>query len=555
MISDSFSSAATWAQVQAVVSRYGATNVMLTILGLVLAVLAVDYAHMIYLHFKMPPGPFPLPIIGNTHLLPDTKPWIYFEEVAKQHDTNVITFWIGRNPTVWICDAWAASELLDKRAGIYASRPRMVVFGELGPGQTNLVSMYYGQRWRVHRKLTHMGVGLQQVRNYRGFQNDESILVAYNILQTPDDYEKHFERYAASVVSIIGFGRRIASTKDPIISEVLAVMQRAAELNVPGKTFPMLMETFPFLAKFPTSIAPWKHGLGGKNARGGSFYYSLAEEANNNPEQPQCYVKKLFDEAPQYNLRPEEIASLTGNLFGAGSDTSSSTLVTFVLACCAFPEVLPKAWEELDRVVGPNRSPSMDDEPNLPYIKAFVKEVFRWRSVAIIGGQPHAPIQDDEYKGWHIPKGTWVQGNVWAIHHNERDFPDPDRFNPSRYLKENSASRPFPNERGYMTFGWGRRVCSGQGLAEQGTFMTISRLLWAFNIRKARDSAGKEIPVDIFDYTNGLNMRPNPFKCQIIPRSPEIRKTILREGEEALQRLSTYDGETKYRLSDWYQKK
>lgn len=152
------------------------------------------------------------------------------------------------------------------------------------------------------------------------------------------------------------------------------------------------------LAKFPTSIAPWKHGLGGKNARGGSFYYALAEEANNNPEQPQCYVKKLFQEAPQYDLRPEEIAALTGNLFGAGSDTSSSTLVTFVLACCAFPEVLPMAWEELDRVVGSERSPSMDDEPSLPYIQAFVKEVFRWRSVAIIGGQPHAPIQDDKYK-------------------------------------------------------------------------------------------------------------------------------------------------------------
>lgn len=109
-------------------------------------------------------------------------------------------------------------------------------------------------------------------------------------------------------------------------------------------------------------------------------------------------MKKIFQEAPNYDLRPEEIAALTGNLFGAGSDTSSSTLVTFVLACCAFPEVLPKAWEELDRVVGSKRSPTMDDEPNLPYIKAFVKEVFRWRSVAIIGGQPHAPIQDDEYK-------------------------------------------------------------------------------------------------------------------------------------------------------------
>jgi cytochrome P450 len=93
-----------------------------------------------------------------------------------------------------------------------------------------------------------------------------------------------------------------------------------------------------------------------------------------------------------------EIASLAGNLFGAGSDTSSSTLITFVLACCAFPEALVPAWEELDRVVGPGRSPSLDDEPSLVYVKAFVKEVFRWRSVAIIGGQPHAPIQDDVYK-------------------------------------------------------------------------------------------------------------------------------------------------------------
>lgn len=129
-----------------------------------------------------------------------------------------------------------------------------------------------------------------------------------------------------------------------------------------------------------------------------AFYYALAEEAANNPEQSQCYSKKLFDEAPKYDLTADEIGSLAGNLFGAGSDTSSSTLVTFVLACCAFPETLARAWEELDRVVGPDRSPSMDDEPNLPYVKAFVKEVFRWRSVAIIGGQPHAPIEDDVYK-------------------------------------------------------------------------------------------------------------------------------------------------------------
>src|ERR1700693_1752934 len=55
----------------------------------------------------------------------------------------------------------------------------------------------------------------------------------------------------------------------------------------------------------------------------------------------------------------------------------------------------------------------MDNETYLPYIKAFGKEVFRWRSVAIIGGQPHAPVQDDYYNGYFIPKNTWVQGNLW----------------------------------------------------------------------------------------------------------------------------------------------
>ncbi|KAJ5937278.1 hypothetical protein N7454_004933 [Penicillium verhagenii] len=500
----------------------------------------------------MPPGPFPLPLIGNTHLLPDNKPWIYFENLAKEYKSPMITFWTGRRPTIWICDAWAASEILDKRAAIYASRPRMVVFSELGAGQSNMVNMYYGDRWRLHRKLTHMGVGLQQVRNYRGFQNDESKVVALDLVREPKEYVKHFERYATSVVSIIGFGRRVATFTDPIITEVIALMQHAAELNVPGKTFPMLMESFPFLARFPNWMAPWKHGLGQGQGRGRPFFYALAEEAATSEDTGYCYAKKVFEEAPKHNLSRMEISSLAGNLFGAGADTSSSTLVTFILACCAFPEALEKARKELDQVVGPWRSPTFQDESDLPYVKAVMTEVLRWRSVAIIGGQPHAPIQDDYYKGWLIPRDTWVQGNIWAIHHHEREFPDPDRFNPDRWLKDSPESRPFPSEKGYMTFGWGRRVCSGQGLAEQGTFITIARLLWGFNIEKALDKDGNEINVDIFDFTNGLNMRPNPFECRITPRSSEIRATIEREGQQALQDLSEYDGESKYRMSTFY---
>lgn len=248
-------------------------------------------------------------------------------------------------------------------------------------------------------------------------------------------------------------------------------------------------------------MAPWKGELRRtvKPKHGNNdFFYALAEEANRYPGEN--YSKFLFREAPKYNLDPAEISNLAANLLGAGADTSSSTLVTAILAMRAFPDTLEPVWNELDQQVGRSRSPNLGDD--LPCMRAFVKEVFRWRSVAIIGGTAHAPTQDDYWNGYLIPKGTWVQGNVWAIHHNEREFPDPDRFNPKRFCDVNPEDRrPFPGEKGYMTFGWGRRSCAGQYLAEQGTYLSVCRLVWAFKVEPALDADGKEIPVDIFNYT------------------------------------------------------
>ncbi|KAK8050101.1 hypothetical protein PG994_011831 [Apiospora phragmitis] len=503
-------------------AHYAAAAILLALLGLF-----VDYGHMLWLRSKLPPGPRPWPIVGNTFMLPDTKPWFWFEELSKKHNAPLITIWIGRNPTIWVCDAWAASDLFEKKAGIYSSRPRMVVFAELGAGQSNFLNMYtttpaQRERWRAHRKLMHHGVGVQAVRRYRALQNDESRLVARALLADPAGYVAHFERYATSVVSIIAFGRRVETSADPIITEVIAAMHVAADLNVPGKSFPMLMETFPVLARFPNPVAPWKHGLGRK--RGRHFFYALAAEAREQEGHEDSFVKHIFAESEKQSLGIEEISSLTGNLFGAGSDTSSSTLITFILACCAFPDTLAPAWEELDRVVGAYRSPTWEDEENLPRL----------------------------LQGWLIPKGAWIQGNVWAIHHNEREFPEPDRFNPKRFLADSPDSRPFPGQRGYMTFGWGRRACSGQVLAEQGTWITIARILWGFRVQKARRPDGSVVEVDINDYTNGLNWRPQPFECSITPRSAEIAETIQREGRQALVDLEQYRGETKYRMSTFY---
>ena len=124
-------------------------QVIAAVLILGFGALIIDYARILYLRSKMPPGPFPLPIVGNVLQFPKEKPWYRFEEWSKKYNEPVITVWIGRNPTVWLNDAWCASELLDKRAGIYSSRPHMVVFGDLGSGNDNLVTMKYGDRWSI----------------------------------------------------------------------------------------------------------------------------------------------------------------------------------------------------------------------------------------------------------------------------------------------------------------------------------------------------------------------------------------------------------------------
>ena len=129
-------------------------TVIFTALTLAFLILLLDYAKMLRLRARMPPGPFPLPIIGNVLQFPKSKPWIRFEEWSQKYNDSMITVWIGRTPTVVLNDAWSASELMDKRANIYSSRPTFQVPGRVMGGERWAQTMLpYGDQWRFHRKM------------------------------------------------------------------------------------------------------------------------------------------------------------------------------------------------------------------------------------------------------------------------------------------------------------------------------------------------------------------------------------------------------------------
>lgn len=118
-------------------------------------IVSYNYIRVLLLRRKLPPGPFPLPVIGNHFRIPYFQPWVKFEEWSRRFGDPMITIWLGSRPVIVLNDAWTASDLLEKRADVYSSRPRFVAMGELtGAATTNQATLVYGDQWRLHRKLT-----------------------------------------------------------------------------------------------------------------------------------------------------------------------------------------------------------------------------------------------------------------------------------------------------------------------------------------------------------------------------------------------------------------
>jgi cytochrome P450 len=200
-----------------------------------------------------------------------------------------------------------------------------------------------------------------------------------------------------------------------------------------------------------------------------------------------------------------------------------------------FPEVAKTAQAELDQVCG-DRLPTLEDGPNLPYIRSCVKESLRWMSTNILG-VPHAVIEDDEYMGYRIPKGAGVICNVWSVHRDPTRHQNPHEFNPDRYKDDcqtaaEAANNPDASKRDHFVFGTGRRVCQGMHIAERSLFLAIARVLWGFKIGKAVGADGEEIMPDPYNLTEGLFVQPEPFQANIVPRSSERAKKIQAKWKE-----------------------
>nr|RBQ91903.1 hypothetical protein FVER53263_08430 [Fusarium verticillioides] len=360
-----------------------------------------------------PPGPPTLPIIGNLHQIPNRKRHIQFQKWAEEYGP-IYSLILGRKVMIVLNSDQTVKDLVDKRGGIYSSRPESYIGQDVLSGGYRILFMPDDEVWKMARKLVHRILGVTAARSYIPYQDLESKAMLFDFLKSPDDFVDHLRRYTASLTTQITFGSRTTSIQDERFKEAFDIFDRSSEMI--GSRTAALLDLVPALRRIPDFLMPIKKEGRKIHYRELSLFrgfYLAAKKGLEGGSAKPCVCVDLVKLQKEEGFSDTFASYLSGSLLQAGSETTASILIGFVQAMVIFPDVAKTAQAELDRVCG-DRLPNLDDTPDLPYIHACMKESLRWMPGFMLG-IPHATTQHDSYLGYHIPKGATVIINVWSV--------------------------------------------------------------------------------------------------------------------------------------------
>ncbi|KAB5540240.1 cytochrome P450 [Coniochaeta sp. 2T2.1] len=497
----------------------------LVVTGVILSWLiyhAVQYVQF-HMRYRFPPREPGVPLFGNLFGLMRTDTWRYLKDLSIKHG-EMFTLKVGSKYWVVLNSTRVANELLDKRGAIYISRQDMPMGADIMSGGKKLLFMPNNDLFRLERKISHEVLGPSQRKIFAPQQDLESKALLFDYLSQPDKWWLAHARYSSSVIMNVLFGRR-TKLGDENVTRILNMGEKVFEVIQPGSN---IVDAFPWLATVPLPrwMQPWRwegDKIYEKTLANYAEEFEGLEERTRNGTTIPCAVSEIIRLNKYKQLDRDSLYFLGGTLLEAGSDTTRVSLNQIVAAAALFPDWVKRVQQQLDEVCGANaeRLPTADDAPVLPLVKAAAKESIRWNpALPEIG---HTLTRDDTFEGYHFPAGTTVTWNHWAICTDPKEYEQPERFWPERFLNDD-LDKPF---KGLLGFGAGRRLCPGWFVGSQSLFLTISRLLYCFDILPVE---GKPIPAGK-PFT--LSMEGPPFAIEIRLRSSAHEELIRRECTSA----------------------
>nr|UWY61444.1 cytochrome P450 25886 [Bufo gargarizans] len=428
---------------------------------------------------NFPPGPKPLPIIGNVLMLDMSKPHKTFMELSTTYGP-VFSVQIGMTKTVVLCGYEVVKDALINHADAFSDRPYAPVTAKFA--KNNGVIFSNGENWKVMRRFT-----LSTLRDYgMGKKTIENKITeeAECLVQKLKSYEgKPFDNLTiinaavANIIVTILLSHRF-DYEDPTILKLMAVINE--NLRLFGSPWVRLYNSFPLLMDW----LPGAHRTIFGNIKEfqkfirATFTKQKKElDVNDQRNLIDAFLTKQQEGKPESTeyFHNENLTILVGNLFAAGMETTSTTLRWGLLLMIKYPEIQQKVHNEIERVIG-SAEPQMEHRKQMPYTDAVVHEIQRFGDI-VPNNLPHATSEDVTFRGYFIPKGTAVIPLLHSVLREKTYFEKPNEFYPEHFL---DSKGNFTKNEAFIPFSIGKRSCAGETLAKMELFLFFTTLLQKF---------------------------------------------------------------------------
>ncbi|KAH0631501.1 hypothetical protein JD844_005845 [Phrynosoma platyrhinos] len=435
---------------------------------------------------KLPPGPAPLPLVGNLFQLDPKEMHRSLEKLSKQYGP-VYTVHLGSLPCVVLCGYQAVKEALVDQADDFSGRGDFPVFYRFTQG--NGIAFSNGEKWKVLRRfslhtLKNFGMGKSSIETR--IQEEAQCLV------------QEFRKTGGAPFNPINLVCRAVSN---VICAVTFFSEESIVILsiIPSLPFLQLYNIFPRVM----DLLPGPHHQIFQNFENLRHFITeriLWHQKDLDPDAPRdfidCFLVRMEQEKqdPLSYFNMETLVMTTHNLFFGGTETTSTTLRYSFLILMKYPEItctspfisppvcfpIAKVHQEIDQVIGSNRAPCLADRKCMPYTDAVIYEIQRFISILPMG-LPRAVTRDTPFRNFLLPEHIIV-----CV------------FNTCIFCSSLS----------------GKRICLGAGLARMEIFLFLTTILQHFTLQPLVAPA----EIDLTPQCTGLGNVPRPFQFRVLPR-------------------------------------
>ncbi|XP_026088812.1 cytochrome P450 2J2-like [Carassius auratus] len=460
-----------------------------------------------------PRGPFSLPLLGNVFNVDSKEPHIYLTKLGHAYN-DIFSLRLGRDKVVFITGYKLVKEALVTQAENFLDRPYSPLQCRVYSGNAGLF-FSNGEMWKKQRRFA-----LSTLRNFGLGKKTMELTICEESRFLLDEIDKQkggafdptilFNNAVSNIICQMVFGQRF-DYADHQFRTMLKYISKSIQLE--GSIWAQLYEAFPTIMKH----LPGPHNDMFSNYKLLQAFVKevvVKHKAELDPSEPRDYIDSFLIEIMKKphettdGFDEENIIPCVLDLFLAGTETTSTALCWGLIYLITYPEVQEKVQEEIDRVIGRSKEPSIADKANMPYTEAVIHEILRFGDIVPMNGLRMAD-KDTTLGESFIPKGTAILPILHSVLFDENEWETPYEFNPGHFLDKEGK---FVRRDAFMPFSAGKRVCLGEQLARMELFLFFVTLF-----RKFRFSAAEGEKLNL-DGVIGVTRTPHPFKIHATAR-------------------------------------